>query len=179
LRAGVGADARLMASADRAAKDELGWMAYLRAALEQVAQDERMHYRLEADGAVHEFDALTVLALNIARLGRGGARLSVVTSPFDGALDLVVVRRGTLDAVASVVRRVVDGGSPLPPLLEREDREPEPVQFLRVREARLWAERDVELHIDGEVLPPLPKGVVLELGVLPGAVRVVAPALPE
>ena len=37
LRAGLGGDARLMQSADREAKDSLGWAAYLRAAIAEVA----------------------------------------------------------------------------------------------------------------------------------------------
>lgn len=150
LRAGFGGDARLMERADRAAKDRLGWGAYLLAAVEQVATGDTATYRIEADGVDLECEALTVLVLNIGRLGRGGFVLSNGIAADDGMLDVVVVRSGSLGAVAEVVRSMSAREGTLPSLTEIEARGERPVEHLRARELTVTPQGAVEFQVDGE-----------------------------
>lgn len=180
LRAGIGADARMMASADSDAKERLGWAAYMLAAIGQVTEDERDLYTITADGHTFECEALTVLICNIGRLGRANVRLSSDVTPFDGLLDVVVVKRGSLDAVGSVLRSLAKESATLPRSRSGTPGDPEmAVEHLPAHEVSIRCTRDVEFQIDGDPRPTVSAGETLEFRSVPASVEVLRPLLRE
>jgi len=177
LRAGLGADARLMASADRAAKDRLGWAAYLGAAIEQISTDEVTRLEVEVDGETFEADVLTALVMNTSRLGRGGAVLSQAVRPDDGVLDLLLIRRGSVAAVLQVLRSIMDRTTPLPRAQGAPGDRNLSVEHIPARRVTITPRDEIALQIDGDVRPALPAGCRLEYGIRDERVLMVAPVL--
>ena len=171
LRAGIGADARMIERADRDEKDRLGWAAYLHSALSEAWTGDIASYEVEIDGERHDFDAVTVVVANIGRIGRGGLRISGHVSPTDGQLDVFVLRRTDIPAWISIVSAFLGESDPMtsetedPPLLHRTARD----------RVRVTARPVQAVHADGELLGETPK----EITVAPAAARLLRPPQPE
>ncbi|QDV08702.1 Putative lipid kinase [Planctomycetes bacterium Poly30] len=178
LRAGLGADARMMASADSEAKATLGWAAYVRAAVEQVTDEAltnvKITFETELGGPVQELrcSVLTLLILNLSRLGRGGAVLSEDVRPDDGWLDVVLVKAASVPAVLTFLKSMVDRSTTLPRADPGQLGHPDlPVELFRARRVILEPSSDLELQIDGDMQPPLGAGCQAAFTVRPGIVR--------
>ena len=175
LRIGLGGDARLMEAADRDAKDSFGWGAYLAAAAQQLAGDDRTRYRIRLDERELELEALALVVLNIGRIGRGGARLSSAIDPSDGRFDVIALQSGSLGAAVAVTRQLLDSDAPLPDLCaENLDRD---LPLLHGQGTRftLIGHGDVEIQIDGDARPVVEAERELTFELLPSALRALAP----
>lgn len=157
-------DARIAHRATRLPR-ALGAATYTVAALAEIAMLPRRAapaYRITADGAATDVEALVVTVTNMAYLG-GGLRLSPGSDPADGLLDLVVIGRvGPVEALG-LLRDVRAGRAPGHPA----------VTVTPVRSVRVEGPADVLVHGDGEAIGPLPLSVRVAASVL----RVVAPPL--
>lgn len=161
LRVGIGSDARMIERADRDQKNQLGWLAYLQAAVAEASTEESAQYRIEVDGETHEIEAEAVIVANIGRVGRSGLRISSCVDPHDGLLDVLVIRRIDLPAWVSIATSFLG----LSYLVEQSDTEPvdEPT-FLHLkveREIRISADPPQPIQADGELLGLTPLAVKL------------------
>jgi diacylglycerol kinase (ATP) len=175
LRVGLGGDARLMEAADRDAKDSFGWGAYLAAAAQQLARDDRARYLIRLDERELEVEALALVVLNIGRLGRGGARLSSAIDPADGHFDVIALQSGSLGAAVAVTRQLLDSDAPLPDLCaENLDRD---LPLLHGKGTRLTVlgRTAVDIQIDGDAQPALEPQRELRFELLPSVLRALAP----
>ena len=161
---GTGFDARVMAATGPAAKRRLGTLAYFTTGLRELPRARPFGVALEIDGVRHETRALAILVANTGQLLPGllGPRLRV--DPFDGLLDVLVVRGdGPFGGIRSGLLHLVHA---------REDAAVAGWGArLRARSVRLWTDPPQPVEIDGDVVG----AGAFEVEVRPSALRVVLP----
>lgn len=150
LRVGVGADARMIAAADREEKNRLGWLAYLRSALAEAWEGETARFQIEIDGESKEFDAVTVVVANISRIGRGGFRVGESIDPTDGHADVLVVRRTDILAWKAL------GSAFLGTIDEPNDEDPPLLHFRAREEVKITTTPPQIAHGDGDLIGETP-----------------------
>lgn len=159
LFCGAGLDAMINEAADREAKDELGFLAYLRAAL-SASRDLRRHdLTLALDGRTRRLRGHTVIAFNATRLELLGLAVGPDSTPHDGLMDVAVMRRPGAWAVLRRALRLLDRAGSRADLV--------PAAHLRVE-----ASPPLPVQVDGDPVGETP----LEVRVAPAAVTFVAPA---
>ncbi len=167
IRVGVGADARMIQRSTREQKARYGWLAYFASVVEQVATATPAEFSITIDGREHTTDALTCVVSNIGRIGRGGMTLPGAITPFDGALDVLLIRRATLEVIRSIVVDTPDA-RPLPGLDEAHDA---PLAHARGARVRIATTPAQPVQIDGDLFTETPVEVAIE----PDSVRVITP----
>lgn len=168
---GAGLDAVLMERTPERAKSALGWPAYALASVRALRTPRTaMTLRLDGGERLRRTARMVVIA-NVGRL-QGGASLAPDARPDDGLLHVVLMDPrgigGWLGAVGYVVRgtsRRTGGTGGTGPVETHTCRRVELV--LRTRQSR---------EIDGD---PVAAGRWLSAEVVPGAVSVLLPRLPE
>ncbi len=105
VAAGAGIDARVMVETDSASKHRWGMMAYVATTLKVLPEIRNIPFRITVDGKLHEAEAAMVLIANCGEVFPRMMRLGAGISPFDGELDLMVVRG---DTVAETMRAMWD-----------------------------------------------------------------------
>lgn len=158
---GIGLEANMHETADRSAKDRLGFLAYPVAALQSLREVPVSHYSLTLDGEKIEIDGLNCMVTNLGSIGMLGATLSNDISVSDGLLDVIVIRNADVTSLAALTAKVAGLADPTDQL-----------PHWQVREVTIVADPPQGITADGEVLGQTP----VEAKVLPKAVRVVIPA---
>ncbi len=161
---GVGLDADAVQLAAGIYRRLPGRLRYVASALRALRDFTPLRVRAEFPGSELpplEAKVLLAAALNTPTYG-GGLRLAPNAKMDDGWLDLAFVEN--LNALQVLAL--------LPGLLKSGKMPSSHLKQIRVRKARLSADRTCFFHGDGEILGPAP----VELEVVPGAVRVLAPA---
>ncbi|MGV9183078.1 diacylglycerol/lipid kinase family protein [Arcanobacterium canis] len=110
--AGVGFDAEIMGGTSSQLKDQIGWLAYVKAAI-PAAFAKKMHVSLRVgagdDTAVVETDARSVMFLNCGEI-TGGLVLDPDAKPDDGWLELAVLdTRGGIFGWAALAGKLGTG----------------------------------------------------------------------
>jgi diacylglycerol kinase (ATP) len=103
-------------------------------------------------------EVLNVVVAN-GRTAAGGRPVAPIANPCDGLLDVIVVKAGSMPALAKVGTRLVAGnylGSPL-------------VHHRRVRQVAVASDPGMWFNVDGELITNEP----VSLRVLPGRQRVI------
>jgi len=132
---------------------------YIVALLIELARLKRIAYRLTLDGRLLETEGVLVSLGNNVSLG-GGMRITPDAKLDDGLLDVMVVKPLGRAAFLRIFPRVFKGTHVSDPR----------VTILRSRAVRIEAD-GIVAYGDGERIGPLP----IEVEVVPGAVRVLAP----
>ena len=158
LFCGAGLDAKINEDADREAKDRLGFLAYVRAALGAARDVERHDLTLTLDGRTSRLRGHTVIAFNATRLELLGLEVGPDSSPHDGLMDVAVMRRPGAWAVLRRALRLLDRHA------SRADLRP-------ASRLRLEARPPLPVQVDGDPVGETP----LEVAVSPAAVAFVAP----
>lgn len=157
--AGVGFDAHI-ASAFARNRGRRGFARYLAIAATEVRGYAASTYRITPSPG-HDERALMVVVANGSQYGNG-ARIAPAARMDDGWLDLVVVEaRGLGWTLAR-----------LPSLFTGRVAPRDGIRITRVAEARIDADRPMQMHVDGE---PHVRTGPLDVRVLPGALRVLTP----
>ncbi|KGN40013.1 diacylglycerol kinase family protein [Knoellia aerolata] len=160
--AGVGMDAEAFASVEDGEKHRLGWPAYF-AALARRATGRPTRLTARLDGrALGPEDVRTVLVGN-CRVLPLGLPLMPSASMTDGRLDFLVVAPRSVLGWAGVAAGV----------LTRQRGRWTGLRSHRARHVVIDLDAPTAVHVDGD---PVGEAVRLELGVVPGAVLVRAPA---
>jgi YegS/Rv2252/BmrU family lipid kinase len=138
-----------------------GNLVYLYAALRALVAWKPARFTVKADGHERRFEGYTVAAAN-SRFYGGGMCVAPRASMSDGMLDVVMIEQNSKLRFLSNLPKVFSG----------KHIELDGVSGLRARELEISADRPFDVYADGDVLTTLP----MTVRVLPGALRVLAPA---
>ncbi|CAN5485342.1 diacylglycerol kinase family protein [soil metagenome] len=154
---GVDSDANRIANETHVISGEL---VYVYAALRALAAWKPARFTVTADEKVHEFTGYSVAVGNSRSYG-GGMPTTPEAELDDGALDIVTSEQtGKLKFLVN-----------LPKVFKGTHIEQPSVSMLRARKIRIEADRPFAVFADGDHQTDLPA----TLGVLPSALRVIAP----
>jgi YegS/Rv2252/BmrU family lipid kinase len=160
LRVAVGYDAERINLTTRELRDRFGRFAYFVAGLQAIPESRAVRYLVTLDGEQLEVDGFTCLVENAGNMGIKGMSLSSEVNISDGLLDVFVVRDFDFKSLTSAAASIID--SPL---------DPESFRHWQAREITIAADPPQPVVGDGESWGETP----IEVTVLPGTVRVVAP----
>lgn len=162
---GVGLDTEAARYASGAYRHLPGRLRYIASALRALVGYAPIAVRLdfsESDFPPFEAKSLLAAVLNSPTYG-AGLRLAPDATVDDGSLHVVVIAALSSFEILTLLPRLMGSGE------LRTSR----VKRWRVRRVRLTTDRPCLFHGDGEILGPTP----VEIEVVPGAVRVLAPKL--
>ena len=161
VMAGAGFDARMIADADRGAKDRLGSAAYLVTGLKSL-RGRRVRATIDVDGKRFFTGKIScVLAANVGKI-LGGVEAFPRARPDDGRLDLGVVTAKSPADWARTFGRVALGHPERSPF----------AKVTRGKKIRIRFEEKVRFELDGGARPASRK---LRIKVHPGSVTVCVP----
>jgi len=161
VMAGAGFDARMIADADRGAKDRLGSAAYLVTGLKSL-RGRRVRATIDVDGKRFFTGKIScVLAANVGKI-LGGVEAFPRARPDDGRLDLGVVTAKSPADWARTFGRVALGHPERSPF----------AKVTRAKKIRIRFEEKVRFELDGGARPASRK---LRIKVHPGSVTVCVP----
>jgi len=136
-------------------KETWGALSYIRGAVGVLADMQVFHVTMELDGESISADSWAVLVAN-GRTNAGRILVAPRASPWDGLIDVILIRDGTtLDMVEIVSKTLMSD------FLQSEQ-----VIFRQVRSMRLRSDPGMSFTLDGEIIDQEP--VVFE--VVPGAI---------
>jgi YegS/Rv2252/BmrU family lipid kinase len=161
---GLGVDAEAARYATGAFRRWPGRSRYIASALRAFCTSRAIGVRAEfpqSDLRPLEVNSLLAAALNTPTYG-AGIRLAPDARLDDGWLDVVILEDLSVFQVLALLPRLVMSGELQTPHIKR----------LRVQAVKFTTDRQCMFHGDGEILGPTP----VEIEVVPGAVRVLAPA---
>ena len=156
--AGIDSDSQDVANATRL---PLGGLVYVYGALRAISTWRPVRWTVDVDGERTEFTGYSVAVANSGIFG-GGMRLAPDASLEDGLLEVVLIEDAPRRTYLRGLPRVFDGS---------HLREPN-VRLLQGREITVASDRPFVAYADGDPIADLPATV----RVLPGALRVMAPA---
>lgn len=158
LRLGIGYWAEITKNAVREAKNQMGNLAYILSAIQQLGKTENSIYCFRLDGEEVEAEGVACIIANSGNLGLPGLKLSKAIDVSDGWLDALVIRAadvGTLLSLAANAIGVVDN-----------------LPHWQAHEIELVAEPPQSIECDGEILEPTPVSV----SIVPDTLKVIVPA---
>ncbi len=158
---GLGVPGEIADTADRAAKDRLGIVAYLVSSFQALRNAENVRYRVTIDGETFETEGVSALIMNAGQFGIPGLTIAPSVSMADNKLDLFIFKSKSLPALVSLAASVV-----------RQDEQAGPYDIYHGREITVEATPAQPVQVDGEVLPPGPVSAKL----LPCAATYIVPA---
>jgi len=168
LRVGVGFEASMVEKADRELKDRFGNIAYLWAAVQNLAQPEVARYQLVIDGQEIETEGLTCIIANSGNMAQRNLSLIPGIDISDGLLDVIVIQPAGLrlftDLVGSITGLInVEAGN------DADGKRA--IQWWQAKEVRLVSTPAQSVQLDGEVLGT----PAVSARVLPQAIHVITP----
>jgi|SRR5271167_1967025 len=161
---GLGVDAEAARHATGAFRRWPGRSRYIASALRAFCTSRAIGVRAEfpqSDLPPLEVNSLLAAVLNTPTYG-AGIRLAPDARLDDGWLDVVIVEDLSVFQVLALLPRLLMSGELRTPHIKR----------LRVQAVKFTTDRQCMFHGDGEILGPTP----VKIEVVPGAVRVLAPA---
>jgi diacylglycerol kinase (ATP) len=145
-------------------KQTWGPLAYLRGAVKVLPDLQDYHTTVSYDGGSvsHEVLALNIIVAN-GRTAGGGTPVAPCASLEDGALDVVIVRKGTTAELAGVAARLLAAG---------DYRDSELVTHRRATQVAVRSTPGMWFNIDGELIGNQPAS----FSIIPKALRVIVGA---
>ena len=165
VAAGAGLDARVMADTLPPQKRKWGQLAYIATTLRLLNEAPNIPFRITADGVVHEFDGCMAMIANCGEIIPPLLKLGQGITPYDGLLDVIVVKANSLGGGIRAVWDVVR---------ETEGIYGETVFAARVTGASITIETGDSPHpvqLDGEPIG----GTPLFAEAVPGALQLIHP----
>lgn len=157
LRLGIGFWAEITKNAAREMKNQMGNLAYILTALQQLTRTENALYRLRLDGQEVEAEGVACMIANSGNIGVPGLKLSRTIDVSDGLLDVIIIRAtdvGSLLALAANAFGMLDN-----------------LPHWQAREIMLESDPPQLIECDGELLEPTPVTVT----VVPQSLKVIVP----
>ena len=173
LRVGIGFEAAMVEGADRTAKDRMGPLAYMFSALQALKEPQAAQYRLTLDGEVIEAEGITCIVANSGNVGMRGLSLAPTIDVADGLLDVIIVHRGNLAALVSLVSSITGGEETKPDeqVQAQIGTDNKPLHHWQASEVQVVAEPPQTVQADGEMLGQTP----VNIQVVPQAVQIIVP----
>jgi len=166
LRLTMGIETAMVGAATRESKDRYGWLAYVMAGVQALADPQVAKYTVTVDGETHVVEGVAAMIANSASVGHlAGVKLAQGVDLSDGMLDIVVVESSALPGLLGSAAEVAQGQ--------------EPSGIRRWAGARISVDAAPAQKVlaDGEESGATP----VDVTVMPGAVGVLVPcdAVPE
>jgi YegS/Rv2252/BmrU family lipid kinase len=161
---GAGYDARVMAGTSTLDKHRWRFAAYVATTLRLVPEMRSIQHLITVDGVEYEAQATMVLIANCGEVIPPFVRLRTGISPYDGLLDVVVVRADSFVEGVRAIWELLREGVP-----DSEGR----IGYAQGREIRVETTPAEPVQLDGEPGGETP----FVATVVPGAVRVLVPPL--
>ncbi len=162
--AGVGLDAAVAQKATGKYRNMKGYLPFAIAFIEEYITFKPFHARVEGENLrLEEKETLAVVAANGTHYA---GKFSIAPQALidDGMLDLCLVKKtGPFE--------LINLGARVP--LKKHEQSPAYITA-RTTECRIDTDRDLPVHVDGDVIGSLPA----DIGIKPGALRILAPDLP-
>jgi YegS/Rv2252/BmrU family lipid kinase len=161
LRVASGFDAQRINLTDRELRGRLGRMAYFVGALQAVSESRSVHYTFTLDGEQVEVDGFTCLVANAGTIGIEGLSLAPSIDISDGLLDVISLNDLDFASLSAAVKSIAE-------------QDPDSARFhhWQAREVTIASDPPQPAIGDGEKWGQTP----LTIKVLPGAIKVIAPA---
>jgi diacylglycerol kinase (ATP) len=157
LRLGIGFWAEITKNAAREAKNQMGNLAYIVSAVQQLTRAENAHYQFRLDGEEVEIDGVSCMIANSGNIGVPGLKLSKTIDVSDGLLDVLVIRAadvGTLLSLAANAIGVVDN-----------------LPHWQAHEIELVSDPVQSIECDGEIVEPTP----VHVSIVPQSLKIIVP----
>lgn len=164
---GAGYDARVMAGTAAADKRRWGFAAYVATTFRLMPELRSSEHLITVDGNDYEARATMILVANCGEVIPPYVRLRSGISPFDGLLDVVVVRADSFPESVRAVWELLREGGGVPAGSGR-------IGYAQGREIRVESTPVEPVQLDGEPGGETP----FVVSVVPGAVRVLVPPRP-
>ncbi|MBE9013476.1 methylglyoxal synthase [Pseudanabaenaceae cyanobacterium LEGE 13415] len=165
LLAGIGYEANVVETADRALKDKWGTLAYLMAGWQMIDQQEEFEIEVETGGEVHRIEASAMTIANAAPptsvLAQGAGEVVIN----DGLLDITVMTaQNKLEAVTTMLQLLGAG-------ITRTQLNHRNVFHGRTRRLKVTAHPPQKVVVDGEIIGTTP----IEVECIPKGLTVLVP----
>ncbi len=171
VMAGMGLDAKIMATTDADLKKKVGRLAYVKAGAEAIRRDEQFRVSYRLDGRSGRSRVNTVLIGNCGSIG-GYVYLMPDAEVDDGLLDVLALRPTGRFGWLRVIKRVI-----IDHLIRRLANVPTrtggEVRHAQVQRVELRLKEPHEVELDGD---PFGKVIGLRAWIEPRALRVMMPA---
>jgi YegS/Rv2252/BmrU family lipid kinase len=157
LRLGIGYWAEITKNAARESKNQLGNLAYILTAIQQLGKIKSARYRIKLDGNLVKVEGVACMIANSGSIGLPGLKFSKTMDVSDGLLDVLVIRAAdvsTLLSLAASTMGVVDN-----------------LLHWQAREIELITDPPQSIECDGEILDPTPVSV----SIIPRSLKVIVP----
>lgn len=166
LLAGIGYEANVVETADRALKDQWGTLAYLMAGWQMIDQQEEFEIEIEAEEQVYQFQAGAITIANAAPptsvLAQGAGEVVVN----DGLLDVTIVTaQNKLQAVTTMLRLLGAG-------IAKTQLNQQNVIHGRTRHLKVTTNPPQKVVVDGELIGTTP----IQVECVPNGLTVLIPA---
>jgi diacylglycerol kinase family enzyme len=165
LLAGIGYEAKVIETADRAFKDEWGVLAYLMAGWQILDEQETFEIEIEAEEEIYKFEAGAITIANAAPptsvLAQGAGQVLVN----DGLLDVTIVTaENKLQAVTTMLRL-------LGAAIAKTEPNQQNVIHGRTRRLKVTTNPIQKVVVDGELIGTTP----IEVECIPDGLTVIVP----
>lgn len=158
---GFGFDTDVVIHTEQYKKRFNGMFPYMMGILTTLLRPRRFELHGEADGVPFTENALFIAAANGTHFA-GGMNLAPQSSPFDGTLDICLLRAIGLIPFLSLLPRFIKG----------KHLDSPHIKYFKAKRLTVTSETPSDVELDGELLGKTP----VEFTVQPGALEVVAPA---
>lgn len=177
VMAGLGLDAKIMATTDDELKEKVGMLAYVKAGVDALRHHHRMHLRFRFDDEdSHRANVHTVLVGNCGSIGNN-VLLMPDAAVDDGLLDVAAVRpQGLLGWVKVGWKVLVDNAilrRTASRLVRRNRDRDRSLTYQQTRQIELTLRDPEEIELDGDVFG---KVLAVRMRVDPGALTVQMPS---
>jgi YegS/Rv2252/BmrU family lipid kinase len=166
LNLGVGISALAVRATERSHKRRFGRIAYVWAGLREFFGFQPRRFNVTVDGRSNLFRASEIMVLNSGGLGSPHLNWGPRVRPDDGRLDVRIVRARTALDYLRLGRNF---------LLGQQKRDPSLQSLSAERRIAIRADRPLPVQGDGDLIGQTP----IQVKVVPGAVRVIAPVAVE
>lgn len=157
LRLGIGYWAEITKNAPREAKNQIGNLAYILSAVQQLGKTQNALYRLNLDGQEVEEEGIACMIANSGNIGLPGLKLSQSIDVGDGLLDVIIIRAVDVGMLLSLTANAIGMVDNLP--------------HWQAREIELVSDPPQAIECDGEIMEDTPVTVT----VVPQSLKVIVP----
>jgi YegS/Rv2252/BmrU family lipid kinase len=157
LRLGIGYWAEITKNSPREAKNQIGNLAYILSALQQLGKTQNAIYRFKLDHEEVEVEGIACMIANSGNIGLPGLKLSQSIDVGDGLLDVIVIRSVDVGMLLSLTANAIGIVDNLP--------------HWQAREIELISEPSQSIECDGEIIEDTP----VTVSVVPHSLNVIVP----
>lgn len=159
--AGAGWDAEMIDDADREMKNKLGFFAYVVTGIKHIFDLKKSDITVTIDGERSEFNAQSLMVINVGEIYGSGIALGEDVSPYDGKLNLAIAApknpAGVLRLLFRVLTKRYEGSHDL--------------RYFSGQEIKVEADPPMKLELDGDTIGETP----FEARVIPSGACLIVP----